>query len=54
MMDANYTPAILGATITPNPVEINGTIKISVIAVDVEQIPLEMVYMSGEFHFGEV
>ena len=53
-MANTFTPVIISATLTPNPAQVGGAVKISVAAVDIESVPSVMVYQSGEFQSGEV
>lgn len=53
-MATTYTPAILDVTITPNPVSLGSSFKISVNVIDVANTPAEEVWYAGEIYSGEV
>lgn len=53
-MANTFTPVIVSALLTPNPVLAGRRVLISVAATDVEAIPQTVVYVSGEFVSGEI
>ena len=54
MAESTHTPVIIGAILTPNPMQAGLTVKISVSAMDIISTPTPEVFYSGEICAGEV
>ncbi len=54
MGEITFITVIISAVLSPNPVQVGGTIHISVAAAELEAVPQTEVRLSGEFYSGEV
>lgn len=54
MADITYTPVIISAVLTPNPVEAGQTIHVSIAAVEAQAIAQPEIWYCGETYCGEV
>lgn len=54
MGEITLIPVIISAVLSPNPVQVGGTIHISVAAAELEAAAQIEVRLCGEFYCGEV